>query len=309
MTTSAEFSSPVSPARAFILAARPKTLFASLGLLILSFSISFYLTGFLNWPIAFFTCACTLLMQIASNLINDATDAQSGVDTKERLGPTRVTSSGLLSFNQVRWGYRVCLLLAFILGLPLMFHGGAVIFIMGVTSLLMAYAYTAGPLPLSHYGLGEILAFIFFGPWAVAGAVYLQTLSFETLAIVAGCLPGFGSAALMAVNNFRDREQDKNATKTTLATLTSFSTARALPALFAFSGALIVPFVLAYLKRDASFLATGLILIPFFPVFKELLQSPGGRHLNKVLGLMGLFLFSSSLLLSVIFLLIKVLGS
>lgn len=293
-----------TPTSAYLLASRPKTLFAALGLLFLSFALSFYLTGALNWPIAFFTSVCTLLMQIASNLINDATDAKTGVDTHERLGPTRATSSGLLTYEQVRLGYRVCLFTAFILGIPLILHGGLVIFTMGALSLLMAYAYTAGPLPLSHYGLGEVLAFIFFGPWAVAGAVYLQTLQFSPVALTAGCLPGFGAAALMAVNNFRDREQDKKAHKTTLATLTSFSTARALPLFFALLGALLVPFVLSFHFSDARFLATSLILIPFYPVFKELITSHGGRHLNKVLGLMGLFLFSSSATLGALFLII-----
>lgn len=307
MSTSDKYTS-VSTTQAYVLAARPKTLFAALGLLFLSFSLSFFLTGKIDWPVACLTSACTLLMQIASNLINDATDAKSGVDTHERLGPTRATSSGLLTYEQVRWGYRFCLGMAFLIGIPLMIHGGFIIFVMGVTSIFMAYAYTAGPLPLSHYGLGEILAFIFFGPWAVTGAVYLQTLQFETLALIAGCLPGFGAAALMAVNNFRDREQDKNANKTTLATLTSFSTARALPLLFAISGALMVPFALAYLYRDTRFLAASLILIPFFPIFEELKKSQGGRHLNKVLGLMGLFLFSSSSVLGTLFLILRMTG-
>lgn len=308
MTPSPELAH-VSTTQAYILAARPKTLFASLGLLFLSFSISFYLMGKLDWPVACLTSACTLLMQIASNLINDATDAQSGVDTHERLGPLRATSSALLTYQQVRWGYRVCLLMAFIIGIPLMLHGGLVILAMGVTSIFMAYAYTAGPVPFSHYGLGEILAFIFFGPWAVAGAVYLQTLHFESVALIAGALPGMGSAALMSVNNFRDREQDKKAHKTTLATLTSFSTARSLPLLFAVLGALIVPFLLASFYRDTRFLAASLVLIPFFPVFEELKKSQGGRHLNKILGLMGLFLFCSSSVLGGLFLLLRIIGT
>jgi 1,4-dihydroxy-2-naphthoate octaprenyltransferase len=294
-----------SKIQAYLMASRPKTLFAALGLLFLSFSIAYFILGTLDLAVAVLTSACTLLMQIASNLINDATDAKNGVDTHERLGPMRVTSTGLLTYEEVRWGYRICLFTAFFIGIPLILHGGFIILGIGLISILMAYAYTAGPIPLSHYGLGEILAFVFFGPWAVTGAVYLQTLSFEPIALIAGCLPGLGAAALMAVNNFRDREQDKIANKTTLATLTSFSTARALPLLFAISGVLLVPFALSFYFRDTRFLAASLIIIPFFPIFQELKKSQGGRHLNKILGLMGLFLFSSSCTLGTLFIIVR----
>ena len=286
----------------WVMATRPKTLFASLGPLILSFSLAYKLNGELQILIAALTTLCTLLMQIASNLINDYSDGEKGVDTEKRLGPTRVTQSGLIEAQTVKRGYQICLVLAFILGIPLIFHGGQVIFIMGVISLFMAYAYTAGPFPLSHYALGELLAFFFFGPWAVSGSVYLQTLNFEAEAFIIGLLPGFSAAALMAINNFRDRHEDKTAGKLTLATLSNFYWAHFYPVIFILLSSVGLSLFLSFIYENYIFLCLNFALLPFIKIFKELLKSSGGRHLNRVLGLTGAYLFLSSLTLSILLL-------
>lgn len=287
----------------WIQAARPKTLLAGLSPLILSFAYLASKDIKIDLSIALLTMLCTLLMQIGTNYVNDAIDAKTGVDNEQRLGPTRAVSAGLLSLNQMSWGYRVCFITAFLLGIPLMIKGGPVIIFMGLISILMAYIYTAGPVPLSHYGLGEVLAFFFFGPWPVFGTLYLQSYISTSEAMVLGLSVGLASAALMAVNNLRDRENDILAKKTTLATLLGDRLARELTLVLILLSSLVTPAALSFFSKSFTPL---IAVIPFFIFLKEwraLMKGKNGRALNETLAKVGAFLFLSSAFLSVSFLL------
>lgn len=201
----------------WILAIRPKTLFASLAPVLLGLAVAYIERGSLNISVAIVTALCALCLQIASNLANDYLDALRGVDNDKRLGPTRVTSSGLISLTKMRNALILGLFISFLLGIYLMVVGGPVIMAIGLFSLYFAYGYTGGPFPLSYNGLGEIAAFVFFGVIAVSGTTYLQTHSFSKLALILGMGPGFISACILAVNNLRDISSDSETNKRTLA--------------------------------------------------------------------------------------------
>ncbi|MEA9358204.1 1,4-dihydroxy-2-naphthoate polyprenyltransferase [Bacteriovorax sp. PP10] len=201
----------------WMLAIRPKTLFASLAPVVLGLAVAYVETQTLNGLIAVLTILCALVLQIASNLANDYLDALRGVDNETRLGPTRVTSSGLISLTSMKNALILALAVAFALGIYLMFVGGPFIMVIGLLSLYFAYGYTGGPFPLSYNGLGEVAAFIFFGVIAVVGTTYLQTHSVSRLALILGMGPGFISACILAVNNLRDIVSDTDTNKRTLA--------------------------------------------------------------------------------------------
>ena len=84
-------------------------------------------------------------------------------------------------------------------------------------SLLLALLYTAGPYPLAYLGLGDLFVWMFFGPVAVLGTYYLQTLHFSLEALLAGISPGCFSPAILIANNIRDIQEDRAAHKKTLA--------------------------------------------------------------------------------------------
>lgn len=201
----------------WMMAIRPKTLFASLAPVLLGLAVAYVETQTLNALIAVLTVLCALTLQIASNLANDYLDALRGVDNETRLGPTRVTSSGLISLTKMKNALILALGIAFALGIYLMYVGGPVIMVVGLLSLYFAYGYTGGPFPLSYNGLGEVAAFIFFGVVAVSGTTYLQTHNISKLALILGMGPGFISACILAVNNLRDIISDTDTNKRTLA--------------------------------------------------------------------------------------------
>ena len=163
------------------------------------------------------TIVAALALQIATNLANDYFDAQSGVDRAVRLGPMRATQSGMLAPKVVRLAAFVALGVAAAAGVPLIVRGGIGVATIGVLSMLAALAYSAGPRPLASRGLGELLAFSFFGVVAVSGTFYLQTHAVTTTVLLAGAAVGCFAAAIMLVNNLRDIPTDAPAGKRTLA--------------------------------------------------------------------------------------------
>lgn len=144
----------------WILATRPRTLPAAIGPILVGNALALSLTQF-SWLIAATSMLCALLLQIAVNLANDYFDFKSGIDTEERLGPVRVTQSGLLDPSKVRNAMIACLLLALLVGSLLIYHGGWPIAILAAASILGALGYSGGPYPLASHGLGEVAAFIF----------------------------------------------------------------------------------------------------------------------------------------------------
>jgi 1,4-dihydroxy-2-naphthoate octaprenyltransferase len=203
----------------WLLAARPKTLTASLSPVVLGTGLA---AAFSSRPaplrLAWLALASALCIQIGSNLVNDAADFERGADTAERIGPIRVTQSGLLRGRHVMLGAAAFFLVAALLGIPLLRAGGVPILVIGILSIVAGYAYTAGPFPLAYLGLGEVFVLLFYGLAAVKGMAYVLTgTGMSPWAEVAALQAGLQSSALLAVNNTRDVAGDVLAGKRTLA--------------------------------------------------------------------------------------------
>lgn len=280
-------------------AVRPKTLTASMGPVILGLALAFHLSNKgLNFYIAFSTLLCAILLQIGTNLVNDYFDFKKGTDTQQRLGPVRVTQSGLLSEIEVKWGYRICFFIALIIGTFLMVHGGLPIIVIGILSIVFAYAYTGGPFPLSYFAMGELLALIFFGPIAVWGTLFLQTKENFNIAWMVGLGVGFVAATLMAINNLRDNKEDKKNKKYTLAVLFGEKFGRTLCLLLIILS-ITLPFITYLLLKLPWVLLASFSPYPFYKSFKYISQGEIDQKLNRVLAHVGQYLFLYSALFSI----------
>jgi 1,4-dihydroxy-2-naphthoate octaprenyltransferase len=200
-----------------LLATRPKTLPAAIVPVWAGCVLAWKLTGKFSLPLALATVGGAVFIQIATNLFNDAIDAAKGADTERRAGPTRVTASGLLSRQTVMIAAAVFLALAIACGVLLYQAAGWPILAIGIPSLYLAYGYTGGPFPLAYRGMGELFVILFFGLVAVGGTVFIQTLQWRQEALLLGAQVGLLSAALISINNLRDREEDSTTGKRTLA--------------------------------------------------------------------------------------------
>ncbi len=285
----------------WISAARPKTLPAGSAPVILGLSIAYFFTGHINYGTALLTLLCALGLQISSNLINDYYDGVRGLDDGTRLGPKRLTAEGLVTPRQMKHAFIITLSASFILGLYLMFIGGAPIVTIGLTSLFFAWAYTGGPMPLSYIGLGEVFAFIFFGPVAVWGTYYIQTQNFHfpSSVIFAGTALGLLSSALMGVNNLRDTWQDKAKGKTTISTLLGPRIMRKLVFLFIILSLFFTLKMMNGLDLSIMALTAPIILFMLFSkLWPQILYKSQGQQLNDTLANIGKYLFLSSVISS-----------
>jgi len=206
----------ISPRRAWILAARPKTLPAALAPVVVGTALAWVDGSFALLP-ALAAAAGALLLQILSNFANDYSDFFRGADTPDRLGPVRVTSAGLIPPALLRRGIIAVIALALLIGLYLVWVGGWPIVLIGVAAIVAALAYTGGPFPFGYYGLGELFVFLFFGVIAVCGTYYVQTLTLTIPLVTASAAVGALITAILVVNNYRDLETDRRAGKRTLA--------------------------------------------------------------------------------------------
>jgi 1,4-dihydroxy-2-naphthoate polyprenyltransferase len=273
-------------ANPWILAFRPKTLPAAVAPVVIGTAIA-YGDGVMYLPMALMALFGALAIQIATNLANDYFDCLKGADTAERIGPVRVTQSGLIQPANVRAAMILIFTLAAVAAAVLILRAGWPILVIGVLSILSGIFYTAGPRPLGYIGLGEVFAFVFFGPVAVAGTYYVQALAVDWTVIAAGLAPGMFSVAILAVNNLRDMEGDRKANKRTLAV--RFGRSFALNEyLFAIIVAALTP-VLVYLMsgQHSWALAASAVLFPAIPVIKTVLTKQDGPSLNAALAATG----------------------
>lgn len=199
------------------LAARPKTLPAAIVPVWAGCVLAWKLSGKFDLLLALCTLVGAVAIQIATNFYNDAIDARKGADTERRLGPTRVTASGMMRPQTVMGLATGFLGIATLCGVVLFQARGWPIVAIGIPSLFLAYGYTGGPFPLAYRGMGELFVIAFFGLVAVCGTVFIQTGGWPREALLLGLQIGLLSAVLISINNLRDQEEDATTGKRTLA--------------------------------------------------------------------------------------------
>ncbi len=257
----------------WILAARPKTLSASIVPVIVGTALARDIHRIV------FLCALfgAVFIQIGTNLVNDALDFKRGADTAERLGPLRVTQGGLLSATAVLRGAYICFFLAALCGIPLIIRAGWPLLVIGVASIVAAYAYTGGPYPLAYHGLGELFVFIFFGVIAVGGSYYVQRLEIDRRAIIAGVAVGCLAVALLAINNLRDVANDRASNKKTLVVRFGGTFGH-----LEIAACVLIPFV-----AIAFITSIPLLALPLALILLRCVHRAKGAELNRCLAMAG----------------------
>ncbi len=266
----------------WILAARPKTLWASIAPVVVGTALA-YGDGAHHWPSALIALACAVLIQIGTNFANDYFDYEKGADTEERTGPLRVTQSGMVSPTTMKWATAVIFLSACVGGAILTWRGGWPIALVGLLCILSGLLYTGGPYPLGYLGLGDLFVLIFFGPVAVGGTYYVQALQINTTVLIAGMGPGLLITAILTVNNLRDIEVDRKAGKRTLAVRFGKTFTRWEYAFLVLVGVSIPPALYLHTGQHPSSLLSLLVVLPAISTFRGVFGHAEGPSLNSVL--------------------------
>ena len=281
MTSDAVPTQALSSAH-WITAARPPTLPAAVVPVLVGTAAAYGVEDSFSVAVFLATLAAAVLIQIGTNFANDVFDFEHGADTAERLGPPRVTQSGLISPERVRLGTGLAFGGAAAIGVYLIVVGGWPIFAIGVLSIAAGVAYTGGPWPLGYHGLGDVAVFAFFGMTAVIGTYYLQADTVSATAVVAALPVGLLVTAILVVNNLRDLETDQRAGKRTVAVRIGAPATRLQYVLLVLGPYLLLPALLAMQAEVWVFLAYVSLPIALVLV-RSVLAGTAGRSLNDVL--------------------------
>ena len=268
-----------SRAALWIRAVRPRTLSISVAPILVGVAHAVATFGRVAVvPVAAATVSA-LAIQIATNLANDAADGERGHDGPGRLGPERVTGSHLMSGAEVKRGAVVATLIAALFGLVAVAHGGMPILLIGLASILAGWAYSNGPLPISATPFGEAFVVACFGVAAVVGIEWLASDAVQWSAGLLGVAIGLPAAAVLTVNNHRDRAEDTLNGRRTLAILIGERGAKAL-----YAGELLAAVALAALAvAPAGLWGTLLVAacaVPALVLAHGLAHMEVGRALN-----------------------------
>lgn len=287
----------ISRPGAWLLAMRPKTLPAALAPVLVGTVVALA-DGAAHWPAAAAALAGALLIQIGTNFANDYFDFRKGADTAERTGPPRMVQSGLIAPAAMWRASLLAFALAMLVGLYLVARGGWPVVWIGLLSIASGVLYTGGPRPLGYLGLGEAFVLVFFGPVAVGGTYYVQTLTLDGWVLLAGLGPGLISVAILTVNNLRDIRTDARAGKRTLAVRFGPVFAR-WEYLVALALAALLPLVFALAGRASAWIAmTSLTLVAAWPAVRTVFTSHDPAALNDTLARTGQLLLLHAVLFS-----------
>ena len=268
--------------KAWVLAARPKTLAAAATPVLLGCSLAAS-DGWLQFIPALLCFLFAFTMQIDANFINDFFDYLKGSDREDRLGPERACAQGWITLNAMKHGIASATILSCIWGVIILFFSGLEMIPVGLLCILFAFLYTAGPYPLAYHGWGDVLVIIFFG-FVPVGCTYYTMCHDWTWSVSIACMAsGLVSDLLLMLNNYRDRDQDKISGKKTL--VVRFG---ALAGRWMYLSLGLIACMLCLL-----FVITGhlwaailpqLFLVPHLNTWQHMVKINKGKELNKVLG-------------------------
>jgi 1,4-dihydroxy-2-naphthoate octaprenyltransferase len=286
-----------TPFRIWLVAARPRTLPAAIAPVLVGTALAASEDVFR--PLAFVAALFgSVFIQIGTNLSNDYSDARRGADTQDRLGPVRVTASGLVAPRQVLVATWLAFAVAVAFGAYLIALVGWELLAIGGASILAGVLYTGGPRPYGYEGLGELFVFGFFGVVAVVGSYYVQTEDLKALAFELSVPIGLLSASILMVNNIRDIDTDRRVGKRTLAARLGRERARRLFVITLLIAYLAVAVLVITGEAEAWLLLSWISAPLALPLMRTVTSRTDGPALNAALGGTGRLLALFSLLLS-----------
>lgn len=262
----------------WVAGARPRTLPAAIAPVLVATA---YAGGQWSPWRALHALIVSLTLQIGVNYANDYSDGIRGTDDS-RIGPTRLTASGLAKANDVRNAAILSFLTAAFFGLTLASVTTWWLILVGATAIAAAWSYTGGTNPYGYKGLGEISVFLFFGVVATVGSYYVQTEKLNLQILIISIPMGALACAILAINNLRDRAQDEIVGKKTLAVRLGDKGARRL-----YIALLISAHIFALLTFKPAVLLTLLTIPLTWSLARGVAGGVAGAHLIPYLAKTG----------------------
>ncbi len=276
----------VNSLKAWVLAARPKTLSGAAVPVMIGVALAMADTDFHIRVIPAVLCFLfAFVMQIDANFVNDYFDFLKGTDDETRLGPKRACAQGWVTIGAMRWMLLATTALSCFIGLPLIYYGGWWMIAVGLFCVFFCFLYTTH---LSYMGFGDVLVLLFFGIVPVTMTYFLalpevmQTVTWECFFVSIAC--GLVIDTLLVINNYRDIDNDRRAGKHTLIVAIGEKWGRVLYFALGIAACLIGN----VFHFSGHFWAVWLPIIIYLPLhvstFIEMRKINKGTALNLVLG-------------------------
>ena len=242
--------------------------------------------GIAHIPTALIALFGGLMIHIGTNLTNDYYDLLRGADKIGDFDPMRGNLVGAVPLKAIGWGSVIAFLLLIPPGLYLIARAGWPIVVIAILSVTAGIFYTAGHHPLAYLGgFGDLFVLVFFGPVALAGTYYVQSLELNTAVCLAGLGPGLFAVCVLTINNIRDEQSDRQQDKQTLVVRfgRQFGYTEFLSALF--TAALIPVLIFSLICDHAGILFASLIVFPAIPLIKKILTTNDSAGYNQGIGM------------------------
>ncbi|MDE5845871.1 MAG: 1,4-dihydroxy-2-naphthoate octaprenyltransferase [Muribaculaceae bacterium] len=257
-----------------------------------------------NWLPALICLVFALAAQIVSNFANEYFDFKNGLDHKGRQGFRRGVTEGDITPESMKRAMTALLAADCLLGLTLIHWGGFWLIAVGILIAIAAFAYSAGPWPLSHHGLGDEAVVVFYGIVPVTLTAYLQCGDWTggsmaaslgdmwKMAVIVSLGVGLLGANVLTVNNVRDVRDDARVGKRTKAVIFGPKAMKASYIICAYLGLGLIWFGMRNALNSwgwAGYVAVGIWMVPvIIALFKF-----SDYRLNKVLRYTALLLLAA----------------
>jgi 1,4-dihydroxy-2-naphthoate polyprenyltransferase len=242
-----------------------------------------------------------LLIQIATNIMNEYGDYRRKIDTEPSAGFAGLIVSGETSAREILYAAVAFYSVAFILGITLVLFRGILLLILGLISLGVGILYSEGPLPISSTPFGEAVVAVVMGPVEIVSANVAASGQISPLAIVFSVPVGFMVAAILLANNLRDVDKDRVHGRRTLAVVIGMRRGSTLLlALVLLSFLWTIPAFLLFSTSPSIFLvwiAFPLALRSYFQITKRKAWPESVAIISRLHMLIGALLALSILLL------------
>ncbi|MFQ6059500.1 MAG: prenyltransferase, partial [Anaerolineae bacterium] len=183
--------------------------------IVLGAVIAWVRVGTFHWGFFLLTLIGGLCLHAGTNVVNDYFDHLSGNDeinvefVRPFTGGSRMIQKGLLQPQEVLRGALAFFAAGSLIGLYLAYARGPIILILGLMGVFCGFFYTAPPVYLARWGIGEFIVGVNFGLLMTLGSYYVQTRALAWEPVVAAIPVALLIAGVLYINEFQDVPADQ----------------------------------------------------------------------------------------------------
>ncbi|WP_246941554.1 1,4-dihydroxy-2-naphthoate polyprenyltransferase [Bacillus pinisoli] len=160
--------------------------------------------------------AC-LIIQAATNMINEYYDFKRGLDHEGSVGiGGAIVREGVKPQTVLRLAF-ILFGVATLIGIYICMQSSWWLAVIGMICMAAGYFYTGGPVPIAYTPFGEVVAGLFMGNIIILLSYYVQTGTVSVESILVSMPISILVGAILLANNIRDLDGDKENGRKTLA--------------------------------------------------------------------------------------------